>query len=30
MGQHTEHVLKDLIGLTEEEYRSLAEDGVLE
>ena len=30
MGQHTEHVLRDLIGLTEEEYRSLAEDGVLE
>ena len=30
LGEHTSHVLKDLIGLTEEEYKSLEEDGVLE
>ena len=30
IGEHTSHVLKDLIGLTDEEYKSLEEDGVLE
>ena len=30
LGQHTEHFLKEIIGLTEEEYRSLEDDGVLE
>lgn len=30
MGQHTEYVLRDLIGLSEEEYQSLKEQGVLE
>ena len=30
MGQHTEHVLRQIIGLSEEEYRSLEDDGVLE
>ena len=27
---HTEHFLRDIIGLTEEEYGSLESDGVLE
>ncbi len=30
LGEHNSHVLKDLIGLTDEEYKSLEEDGVLE
>ena len=30
LGEHTSHVLKDLIGLTDEEYESLENDGVLE
>ena len=30
LGEHTSYVLKDLIGLTDEEYQSLEEDGVLE
>ena len=30
MGQHTHQVLTEIIGLSEEEYRSLEEDGVLE
>jgi benzylsuccinate CoA-transferase BbsF subunit len=30
LGQHTEHVLRELIGLSEAEYRSLEEDGALE
>ena len=30
LGQHTEHFLRDIIGLTEGEYRSLESDGVLE
>ena len=30
LGEHTSYVLKDLIGLTDEEYTSLEEDGVLE
>ena len=30
LGQHTEHVLKEIIGLSEEEYQSLYADGVLE
>lgn len=30
MGQHTEYVLREMIGLSEEEYQSLKEDGVLE
>ena len=30
LGEHTLYVLKDLIGLTDEEYKSLEEDGVLE
>jgi CoA:oxalate CoA-transferase len=30
LGEHTSYVLKDLIGLTDEEYESLKEDGVLE
>ncbi len=30
LGEHTEHVLTDMMGLSPEEYRSLKEDGVLE
>jgi len=30
MGEHNEYVLRELIGLTEQEYRSLQEEGVLE
>ncbi len=30
LGQHTEHFLREVIGLSEEEYRSLETDGVLE
>ena len=30
LGQHTEHFLREIIGLSEEEYRSLESDGVLE
>ena len=30
LGQHTEHVLREMIGLSEEEYGSLKDDGVLE
>ena len=30
IGEHTEHVLRDVIGLSEEEYRSLKDDGALE
>ena len=30
LGEHTEYVLTDLIGLSPQEYRSLKEDGVLE
>ena len=30
LGQHTEYALKELIGLTGQEYRSFEEDGVLE
>ena len=30
LGQHTEHFLRDVIGLTGDEYRSLESDGVLE
>ena len=30
LGEHTSHVLKELIGLSDDEYRSLEEDGVLE
>ena len=30
LGEHTSYVLKNLIGLTDEEYKSLEEDGVLE
>jgi len=30
MGQHTEYALREIIGLSEEEYRSLKDDGVLE
>jgi benzylsuccinate CoA-transferase BbsF subunit len=30
LGQHTEHFLRDIIGLTGDEYRSLESDGVLE
>ena len=30
LGEHNSHVLKDLIGLTDDEYNSLEEDGVLE
>ena len=29
LGEHTEYVLREMIGLSEEEYRSLEEDGVL-
>ncbi len=30
MGQHTENVLTDILGLSTEEYQSLKEDSVLE
>ena len=30
IGEHTEQVLREIIGLSEEEYRSFEEDGVLE
>ncbi len=30
LGQHTQHFLREIIGLSEEEYRSLESDGVLE
>lgn len=30
LGQHTEQVLTDIIGMADKEYRSLKEDGVLE
>ena len=30
LGQHTEHFLREIIGLTRDEYESLAKDGVLE
>ena len=30
LGQHTEHFLREIIGLSEDEYRSLETDGVLE
>ena len=30
IGEHTEHVLREMIGLSEEEYRSLLDDGALE
>ncbi len=30
LGEHTEYVLREVIGLSEDEYRSLKEDGVLE
>jgi benzylsuccinate CoA-transferase BbsF subunit len=30
IGQHTEQALKELIGLSDDEYRSLKDDGVLE
>ena len=30
LGQHTEHFLREIIGLDDEEYRSLETDGVLE
>ena len=30
LGQHTEHFLRDVVGLTEDEYRSLEADGALE
>jgi benzylsuccinate CoA-transferase BbsF subunit len=30
LGEHTEHVLTDMMGLSPEEYRSLKDDGVLE
>jgi crotonobetainyl-CoA:carnitine CoA-transferase CaiB-like acyl-CoA transferase len=30
LGEHNSHVLKSLIGLTDDEYMSLEEDGVLE
>ena len=30
LGQHTQHFLRNIIGLSEEEYRSLEGDGVLE
>ena len=30
LGQHTEHFLRNVVGLSEEEYRSLEEDGALE
>ena len=30
LGQHTEHFLREIVGLTEDEYRSLESDGALE
>ncbi|MCE2404776.1 MAG: CoA transferase [Dehalococcoidia bacterium] len=30
LGEHTEHVLTEMMGLSHEEYRSLKDDGVLE
>ena len=30
IGEHTEQVMREIIGLSDEEYRSLEEDGVLE
>ena len=30
LGQHTEQVLTEMVGLSQEEYRSLVDDGVLE
>ena len=30
LGQHTEHVLRDLLGMSADEYRHLSESGVLE
>ena len=30
IGEHTEYVLKDLFGLSDDEYRTLKDDGVLE
>ena len=30
LGQHTEHVLREIIGLSEDQYRSYKDDGVLE
>jgi benzylsuccinate CoA-transferase BbsF subunit len=30
IGEHTEYVLRDIIGLSEDEYRSLKDDGALE
>ena len=30
LGEHTEHFLREVAGLTDEEYRSLEDDGVLE
>ena len=29
LGRHTEQVLREMIGLSEEEYRELSEQGVL-
>jgi benzylsuccinate CoA-transferase BbsF subunit len=30
IGQHTEYVLKNLFGLSDDEYQTLKDDGVLE
>ena len=30
LGEHTEYVLKEIMGISEEEYKSLEDDGVLE
>jgi hypothetical protein len=30
MGEHNEYVLRELVGLTEQEYQSLKDDAVLE
>ena len=30
LGQHTEHFLREIIGMSQDEYESLAKDGVLE
>ena len=30
LGQHNEHFLREVVGLTEDEFRSLEDDGVLE
>ena len=30
LGEHTEYALKELVGLSEDEYRSFEDDGVLE